>query len=50
MSNNELTNAIVNMAEDESARLTVQQLESGVDPLDILDDCREAMTIIGGRF
>jgi len=50
MPNKELINAIVSMAEDEAARLTAQQLETGVDPLEILDDCREAMTIIGGRF
>jgi len=50
MPNNELVNAIINMAEDEAVRLTTQQLDEGVDPLDILGDCREAMTIIGQRF
>ena len=50
MPNNELVNAIVNMAEDEAASLTTQKLDKGVDPLDILGDCREAMTIIGQRF
>ncbi len=50
MPNNELVNAIVNMAEGEAAQITTQLLDEGVDPLDILSDCREAMTIIGGRF
>ena len=50
MPNNELVNAIVNMEEDSAARLTSQLLEDGVDPLDILNDCREAMNIIGERF
>jgi methanogenic corrinoid protein MtbC1 len=50
MPDNKLVDAIVNMAEEEAARLSTQQLENGVDPLDILSDCREAMTIIGQRF
>ena len=50
MPNTEQVNAIVNMEEDVAARLASQQLDEGVDPLDILNDCREAMNIIGGRF
>lgn len=50
MVNKSLVNAIINLVEDEAARLTIQQLDEGVDPLDILSDCREAMTIIGQRF
>jgi 5-methyltetrahydrofolate--homocysteine methyltransferase len=47
---NNLVDAIVSMAEDDAVRITTQLLGEGVDPLDILDDCREAMTIVGGQF
>jgi len=50
MPNTELINAIVNMAEGKTAQITTQLLDQGVDPLEILGDCREAMTIIGQRF
>ena len=50
MPNNELVNAIVSMAEGEAARITSRLLDDDVDPLEILSDCREAMTIIGQRF
>lgn len=48
--NNALVTAIINMAEEEAVRLTSEQLVEGVDPLEILEDCRKAMTIIGQRF
>jgi trimethylamine corrinoid protein len=50
MPTNELINAIVNMAEGEAAEITSQRLDQDVDPLEILSDCRRAMTIIGQRF
>ena len=50
MSSNELVDAIVNLREEESLNITVDLLDSNVDPLDILSDCREAMAIIGQRF
>ncbi len=50
MSSNELINAIINLAEQDAARVTFQLLAEKVDPLDILSDCREAMTVIGQRF
>jgi methanogenic corrinoid protein MtbC1 len=50
MSSNELVDAIVNLREEESIKITLDRLESDVDPLDILSDCREGMTIIGQRF
>lgn len=50
MPENELINAIVNMAEAEAARIAKQMLDEGVDPQNILSDCREAMTIVGQRF
>lgn len=50
MPKNELVKAIVNMAEEEATRITTQRLNEGVDPLNIMSDCREAMTIVGQRF
>jgi 5-methyltetrahydrofolate--homocysteine methyltransferase len=50
MSSKELLDAIVNLQEAESVARTKQLLEKGIDPLDILADCREGMTVIGGRF
>lgn len=50
MPRNELVTAIVNLIEDEAARITKLQLDEGIDPQDILRDSREAMTIIGHRF
>ncbi len=46
----ELVNAITDMQEEEALALTRRQLNSGVDPITILDDCRQAMEIIGKRF
>lgn len=50
MPSNELINAIINLEEKDAARVTSQLLAEKVNPLDILSDCREAMTIIGQRF
>ena len=38
------------MAEKEAAGITAQLLDEPVDPVEILGDCREAMTFIGQRF
>ena len=46
----ELVKAIVSMNEAAALRLTGELLEAGADPLDILEDCREAMTIVGQQF
>ena len=46
----ELIEAITEMREEDSVALVNQLLESGVSPVDVLDDCREAMGIIGKRF
>jgi len=46
----ELVNAIVEMREQDALKLTDELLEGGTKPQDILDDCREAMDVIGGRF
>jgi 5-methyltetrahydrofolate--homocysteine methyltransferase len=51
MSNNQaLVDAIVDMREDDALQMTQISLDEGQDPLAILDDCREAMDIIGNRF
>ena len=50
MSSKELVHAIVNLQEADSITITHQQLKGGVDPLEILADCREGMSVIGGRF
>ena len=46
----ELINAITEMREEDALAITTQLLDSGTDPLDILEACREAMGIIGHRF
>lgn len=46
----ELIDAITEMREDDALAITTQLLDEGADPLDILDACREAMSIIGYRF
>ena len=46
----ELIEAITDMREEEALKITQQLLESGADPINILDACREAMSIIGQRF
>ena len=51
MSNNQaLVDAIVDMREDDALQMAQSTLDAGTDPLAILDDCSEAMEIIGKRF
>ncbi len=50
MAHSELVQAIIDLAEREAIKITDQWLKDGVDPQNILDDCREAMGIIGQRF
>ena len=45
-----LIEAMANMKEDEAVRVAQQLLQSGEDPLKVLEASREAMTIIGKRF
>jgi succinate dehydrogenase/fumarate reductase flavoprotein subunit len=42
-----LVAAIVNMKEAEALALTKQMLDSGTDPMKLLDRCRETMEVIG---
>jgi methanogenic corrinoid protein MtbC1 len=46
----ELVDAITEMREDDALAITNRLLDEGVDPMDILEDCRGAMEIIGVRF
>jgi methanogenic corrinoid protein MtbC1 len=46
----ELVNAIAEMREQEALKLAKEMLESGADPLAILDAAREAMDIVGQRY
>jgi methanogenic corrinoid protein MtbC1 len=46
----ELIDAITDMREEDALAITQQTLDAGGDPLEILDACREAMEIVGGRF
>ena len=45
-----LSEAIVDMREEEALKIANELLSSGTDPLAILEAGREAMTIIGQRF
>ncbi len=46
----ELIEAIIEMREDDATAIAKKQLDEGTDPLVVLDDCREAMDIVGKRF
>jgi methanogenic corrinoid protein MtbC1 len=46
----ELIEAITEMREADAVDITNKLLDSGTDPVQVLDACREAMTIIGKRF
>jgi 5-methyltetrahydrofolate--homocysteine methyltransferase len=46
----ELTQAIVDLCEDDALAMVDKQLADGADPVTILADCKAAMDIIGDRF
>jgi len=46
----ELVDAFTNMREEEALRISSELLESGADPMGVLDACKEAMAVIGQRF
>jgi 5-methyltetrahydrofolate--homocysteine methyltransferase len=50
MPQNELVQAITDLAESDALQITAIMLSDGVGPHQILDHCREAMGIIGQRF
>lgn len=45
-----LIEAIINLEEEESIKITQDRINLGEDPLNILNEIREAMTKIGKRF
>ena len=45
-----IVEAIVNLDEGTAMQLTAEMLEKGVSPVEILERCREGMSIIGERF
>jgi len=47
---NVLVEAITDMREEDAVRTAKEMLDKGTSPLEVLDNCREAMTIIGQRF
>jgi trimethylamine corrinoid protein len=46
----ELIDAVVDMREEDAVKLAENLLNTGADPLGLLDDCRTALGIIGDRF
>lgn len=50
MSSQQLIDAITDMREDDALQITDDLLKSGTDPFEVLEDCRQAMEIIGKRF
>jgi trimethylamine corrinoid protein len=46
----ELTQAIVDLREDDALAMVDKQLADGVDPVTILADCKAAMDVIGDKF
>jgi len=47
---NALVEAITDMREEDALRTAKEMLDKGTSPLEVLDNCRAAMTIIGQRF
>jgi len=45
-----LIDAMANMREEEAVEVATKILESGGDPLTVLQNCREAMGVVGDRF
>ncbi len=46
----ELVDAIADMRDEEAVELAGRLLEQGTPPLEVLEDCRKAMAIVGQRF
>jgi methylmalonyl-CoA mutase cobalamin-binding domain/chain len=49
-SRGEIVNAFVELDEPRALELAGEMMESGVDPVEILEMCREGMSIVGERF
>jgi 5-methyltetrahydrofolate--homocysteine methyltransferase len=48
--NDKLINLMADMMEDETLAMVKELIASGANPMDILDDARSAMEIVGKRF
>ncbi|MBE0528535.1 MAG: B12-binding domain-containing protein, partial [Thermoleophilia bacterium] len=46
----ELTQAVVDLREDDALAMVDRLLAEGADPVGILDACKQAMDVIGERF
>ncbi len=46
----DFVNLLADLKEDEVLKLTKERIESGEDPMNILDDSREGMGVVGKRF
>ena len=46
----DLINAIIEMREEDALMITTQMLESGTQPLDVLEACRKALDVVGQHF
>lgn len=46
----QLIEAITDMRENDALKITDELLANGTNPLDVLEDCRQAMQVIGQRF
>jgi len=45
-----LIDAITDMREEDAVRTAKEMVDKGTSPMEVLESCREAMTIIGQRF
>lgn len=50
MTTDELTDAVVDLREDDAVRVTERLLDEGTDPAAVLEAARNAMDVIGDRF
>jgi methylmalonyl-CoA mutase cobalamin-binding domain/chain len=46
----DLANAIADLKEDEVKQIVKNKIDSGADPLSIVDECRRGMEIVGERY
>lgn len=46
----ELADAIAELNEDEAKRLVREKIDTGVEPMSIVDECRQGMDIVGERY
>ncbi len=46
----ELANAIADLKEDEVKKIVKDKIDSGADPMSIVDECRKGMEIVGERY